>query len=263
MDIYRITVKKNHCMKLFVISLERCQERRRLVEANLQSLNLEYELVNAVDGKKLSNEELALVKTEDRICLDLASNKQVFVTNKLTDGEIGCALSHLKVYQKIIDLDLDYACILEDDVALYPPILKAFENIDKITEPWDVINFTHHKGVRSSYLAKKYYFGESSESCKIQYFKKEGMNIHQLDVILNIRRLIAMAACYVITKDACKRLIEIGYPVRLAADYLLGYFPYNKLRIFKVFPDKDYYLTYNNMESLISSRPTHVFERSK
>ena len=49
----------------------------------------------------------------------------------MTKGEIGCALSHLKIYQKTVDEDIPYALILEDDTVFdteFPKYLKEIEN---------------------------------------------------------------------------------------------------------------------------------------
>nr|WP_122074308.1 glycosyltransferase family 25 protein [Pseudophaeobacter sp. EL27] len=40
----------------------------------------------------------------------------------LSPGEIGCFLSHRRCWQRIIDADWDYALIVEDDLALEPPL---------------------------------------------------------------------------------------------------------------------------------------------
>lgn len=247
-------------MNIFVISLERCQERRQSIEHNLQSLNLPYEIFPAVDGSCLSESDKALVETVDDLYLDLPNGKQILIKDKLINGEIGCALSHLKLYQKIIDMGLNYACILEDDSILNSNIIEAINSVDKIDEPWDVVNFTHHLGVRNSWFNKKYHFGSTPEKKKIQYFRREGLASVLLDARFNACRFVSMTACYVITRQACEKLIKIGYPVRMPSDYLLGYFAYNQLRIFKVFPDANYYVNYNQFNSQIRSSP-HKFVR--
>ena len=48
----------------------------------------------------------------------------------MTKGEIGCALSHLKIYQKTVDEDIPYALILEDDTLFdteFPKYLNDLE----------------------------------------------------------------------------------------------------------------------------------------
>lgn len=239
-------------MKIFVINLERSIERRQRVEKSLQALNLDYEIFPAVDGGKLTDEDWAQVKTEDEMILELVGGRKVKVMDKLSNGEIGCALSHLRVYQRILDLGLDKACIIEDDTSFNPIFLEAINSIDFIKEPWDIVNFTHHRGIKSWGFAKKYYFGSTPELRKQQYFQRVGLWNPTLDAIFNPRRFLSMCACYVVTNHTCEELIKIGYPVRLAADYLAGMLAYNHLRLFKVFPDQDYYLSYNQGDSDIN-----------
>lgn len=236
-------------MKIYVINLPESVERRKSIEQNLQQLGLEYEIVPAVHGKRLTPEEQALVKTEDSVILELAAGKKVKFMDKLYPGEIGCALSHLRVYQKIIDSDDKCACILEDDSILSSHFVDAINSLDKITAPWDIVNFTDHTGMKNWKWAHKYHFGSDPESFKKQYFQRVGLFHPVLDAIFNARRFLSMAACYVINNEACKYLIEIGYPVRLPTDMLTGYFAYNHLRLFKVFPDLNYYVNYKSFDS--------------
>lgn len=236
-------------MKIYVINLPESVKRRQSIEQNLQQLGLEYELVPAVHGKRLTPEEQALVKTEDSVILELAAGKKVKLMDKLYPGEIGCALSHLKVYQKIIDSGDECACILEDDCNLSPYFIEAINNLDKITTPWDIVNFTVHTGIKTWRWAHKYHFGSDPESFKKQYYQRVGLFHPVLDAVFNARRFLGATACYVITAGACKHLVEIGYPVRMSADMLTGYFAYNHLRLFKVFPAVNYYVNYCSGDS--------------
>ncbi len=40
--------------------------------------------------------------------------------------------------------------------------------------------------------------------------------------------------------SACKKLIDIGYPVRMPSDYLTGIIAYNKLKVFCAYPLTDF-----------------------
>jgi glycosyl transferase family 25 len=82
-------------MFAFVINLPHSVERRRHMES--QVAQLEHEFVEAVDGRSLS--------TEGR-------------PEWLRPTILGCTLSHRAVYQRVIEEDLPYALVLEDDMVL-------------------------------------------------------------------------------------------------------------------------------------------------
>ena len=78
--------------KIFVINLDKDRNRY------LSTYN--WQRIPAIYGKNLSASELSKYG------------------NKLSNSEIGCYLSHLQALRAIIDQDLPYAVILEDDVTL-------------------------------------------------------------------------------------------------------------------------------------------------
>lgn len=62
----------------------------------------------------------------------LKSNVLDYPNCYLTRGEIGCSLSHIKIYEDIIKNNLSYAMILEDDAVLssqLPNFIADFEYI--------------------------------------------------------------------------------------------------------------------------------------
>ncbi len=105
---------------LFVINLKRSRERRDRMEDRLGSLGLKHTFIEAVDGNELSDQDILEIQAK-------ASSLQKKWPNRgpVLRGEIGCALSHLKVYEKVVNENLDYACILEDDVCIdFPRVLR-------------------------------------------------------------------------------------------------------------------------------------------
>lgn len=91
--------------KAYVINLNRSPGRLTAVTENLRKEGLAFERIQAVDGAQLSR----LVRSDNatRLC-----------ANFCTDGQIGCGMSHIKAWQKIIDDGVSAAIIMEDDVKL-------------------------------------------------------------------------------------------------------------------------------------------------
>jgi glycosyl transferase, family 25 len=90
---------------VYVISLARAPERRRAIAEHLASIGIEYEIVEAVDGRSLSPEYLKSVTAPGV---------------KLTPGMVGCNLSHLEVTKRQLAGKADVALFLEDDARLSP-----------------------------------------------------------------------------------------------------------------------------------------------
>ena len=90
---------------VFVISLPDSINRRKKIEHYLNKLNIRFEIIDAIDGR------FGLP-----ICWEQLINREKYQKgSKLTDPVFACALSHIKVYQRIVNENLDFALVLEDD----------------------------------------------------------------------------------------------------------------------------------------------------
>ena len=95
--------------KILYINLSRRPDRNEHISKSLDYLNLfsNSERVDAVDGKELIKEDISTnLITEEGI--NDAYNQEQVVYEPLTEGGIGCALSHMKIYKKIIPLNITF-----------------------------------------------------------------------------------------------------------------------------------------------------------
>jgi glycosyl transferase family 25 len=102
------------------------------------------ERVDAVDGKKLKKEDISgnLISSEG---ITDAYNKHQRVYEPLTQGGIGCALSHKKVYEKIIDDGIDKCLILEDDSKFDIDFFNKLKDVEKyIPLDFDMLFLGYH-----------------------------------------------------------------------------------------------------------------------
>lgn len=245
-------------LKFFVVNLKRSTQRRQVMCEQLDHFGVDYEIFEASDGRALTEQEQAQVGTADQVILTMAGGRQCMVEDKLSPAEIGCALSHLRLYQHILDLGLERAVILEDDEVLNEDSFLALEHLDAITEPWDVVHFSAVSGIKNLPCARKYYFDKK----RGMYFARIGMRHPTLDAIFNRRRICFGTVFYVVTPHACKVLLEKGLPVRLPSDYLLGMIGYHNLRTLVAHPMGHYWKA--NVEgdiSTIGARPEHHIVR--
>lgn len=119
-------------MDTYIINMKRSVDRRKYMEKQLNRYDIFYEIVEAVDGKAMS-EETFRTYTDD--------------PEKLR-SEVGCMLSHIAVYRRMVEKGAPYALILEDDAQINEPQLAELvkglaEDILK-KEPDNIILLTYY-----------------------------------------------------------------------------------------------------------------------
>ena len=96
--------------KVFVISLLASKARRVSVANNLNNMGISWEFVDAVDGRNgLPSKYEHLIDRE---------SARANIGRDMLDAEIACAVSHYHAWKKIIEKQLPWALILEDDAKL-------------------------------------------------------------------------------------------------------------------------------------------------
>ena len=95
--------------KIYIVNLKKDKIRRENILNEIKKQNLiNYEIIDAIDGNTLS-----------KIELDISTFKNKKQNNpwnsEMSPSQIGCALSHIKIYRKFIKTKYEYALILEDD----------------------------------------------------------------------------------------------------------------------------------------------------
>ncbi|WP_397322255.1 glycosyltransferase family 25 protein [Pantoea agglomerans] len=170
-------------MRIFVINLARSTERRACIEKQLSHLDLEYEIVEAVDGSQLSYTDIM----KETRPLNYA----------LSCGEVGCALSHINIYRKIASEGIPMALILEDDALID---YKTVEFISEIEE-------------RNTSFATVTLLTDGPKYIDKPLHRSKNKKYLIYDVL--------EAACshgYVINNSAACRMANFLYPVWMVAD---------------------------------------------
>lgn len=96
-------------MNIFVINRKKDVDRKNYIEKHFSEIGIEdYSFFEAIEGTELSEEFVKKCRT--------LTSKIMLRGRELRIGEIGCALSHLSIYKKIVENSLTGALIFEDDV---------------------------------------------------------------------------------------------------------------------------------------------------
>lgn len=177
-------------MQVFVISLKAAQDRRAFIKKQLDDLGIQFEFIDAAWGKDYYDDP-EYYDREKALKIELRD---------LTPGEVGCAISHQKAYDKIIEQNLPYAFVMEDDAVASPDLPEALERIKDFVKDNMLITFE-----RCDVFNKK---------SRVDFFKNYSL------VKPKMIRLGAMsqAAGYLITRAAAEKIRNKNRPVYVPAD---------------------------------------------
>jgi glycosyl transferase family 25 len=177
-------------IKIFIINLKNEFDRRKHIVNELRKLNLKFEIYLAKKGRELSKKEISLY-----------SKKESFKNENrdLSIDEISCALSHIKIYKKIVKYKYKLSLVLEDDVVIHRNLLNIFKNLHKFPQNWELINFytDAKKKITGPRIYKKY---------KTVQFKERANR----------------ACAYLIKMKTAEKLLRHSLPIRFPADGLTG-----------------------------------------
>ncbi len=213
-----------------MISLKKDSQRRREAITYLERHHNDFELFWGINGREIDRNNNPKISTAEEVFVRHNFLSHTTQKGRLSDGELGCAMSHLAVYEKIVGENLPGAIIIEDDFLAECNLVEVFSKCVRLLPDADVFSglISEGNGLRLRIFPEKKRLGNGS------YVVRDG--IPGFDWFLNRRRRACNTACYYISNAACRRLIDIGYPVRFESDVLLGMVAYNKLRYYFISP---------------------------
>ncbi|MDM7859283.1 glycosyltransferase family 25 protein [Alteromonas sp. ASW11-36] len=165
-----------------VINLARSPERMALMNQQLEALAIPFERIDAVDGQQLS--EVQVGEVYDGEHLDA-------YYKKLTRGEIACYLSHRKAWQYIVENQLDFAVIVEDDVELKANFPEVIQAVSQFPADWDYVKLAEHKRKRRVVYAEKMPRYE-----RVIYNKLPARTCAQAVSLQGAKKLLANTQCF-------------------------------------------------------------------
>ena len=133
--------------KIYYINLDRRPDRLKHIKNELNKINYSgpIERIQGIDGRQLNINNLSndLITIEGK---NDALNKNKGMYYILTPGAIGCALSHLNIYNKIIEemSDDNYSLILEDDIIINNNFMNKLNNYTSKMPHFDILFLGYH-----------------------------------------------------------------------------------------------------------------------
>ena len=134
---------------VFVINLDRDTQRLAETASNLASLDIAFERIPAVLGADIENQDEVVDRQAYR-----GRNRRGFPK----PGEIGCHLSHLRAYVRLLESGAPWGVVLEDDIVLPPQMPELLRALGE-RDDWDVVKlFCFHGGtpIRVRRLTEKH-----------------------------------------------------------------------------------------------------------
>jgi len=124
--------------EVYMINLERREDRYSRMEYNFELLGVDFKLAAAVDGKQITQNYL----NENNIQM-LPEFSEPYHGRPLTFGEIGCFMSHYKIWTDIIESEHDTVLVFEDDIKFEPYFIQKLDyllaELKTIPDKWDLV----------------------------------------------------------------------------------------------------------------------------
>lgn len=132
-------------MLRFVVNLKSSKDRWKLMQQALEKYCLEVIRVEAVDGRKLTDNEKATYINKNFTFLEPSFYRD------LSPAEIGCFLSHRKCWEKLCNSEEDWALIMEDDIFFSD---RAYEYINSYSWIPDSVDIVQLHSYEKEFYAK-------------------------------------------------------------------------------------------------------------
>jgi glycosyl transferase family 25 len=217
---------------LWVISLTRATQRRVAVSQAFAELGLQIEFIEAVDGRSLTAEEVD----------QYSDRRALFEMGRgLSQGMFGCSLSHLRVYERMLEERVPVVAVFEDDVQPTADLEPVLRSIDLLPPDWQVV--TLHSLFASS-----------------RPEPVGGDLIAGTHRVCRYRRSVFGTQGYLINLDGARRVLDVAYPVAFPPDELLFRRRPANLKRYGIEPTV---LVHDSVESEIHSQPALVVSHSR
>lgn len=192
---------------VFVINMDANPQRMAAVAAELTNLDIPFERFPAINGRAISEDELAVV-------YDVEANARR-ARYPLIPAEIGCYLSHIAIWKQIAAAEAAGGIVLEDDFSASDDLRAILEALSKDGGGWDIAKlFSLHR--RQGVVARRPLIDGSE--LVIPY------------------KVPTTTLGYAIRKEAAGRLATIALPVSRPIDEDHKHFWEIDLRVASVMP---------------------------
>ena len=188
--------------KVYVINLDDSKDRLQYMEEQCDKCDLQFERFPAINGKKLNKE--------------LLRKQGLLATDKMMIGAIGCSLSHINIWKKVLNnTNYQNILVLEDDCIIDPNFWNKFNSYkSQIPKNFDIL-----------YLGGSNIYGKkiSKNILKPKFYSKNSTHNTGMYAMLINRKVL-------------QKLIDSNTPIDDNIDQVLKNKLFNKINTYYVFP---------------------------
>ena len=192
---------------IFCISLARDVGRRSRMISRLDEIGVNYEIINAVDGR-----ELDLSTLGNQLRQDIAYRKY---KRHLTAGEIGCYLSHLNLLERIVAENIPAAIVIEDDALLGADFAAVAAAAADIPYEWDMIVLHENNKNRPKEIL-----------CKIR----------PSHVVARMKKRTWCTTCYLVSRAGAQKLLKNYWEVYAPVDAVFQSYWNSGIKLYSAYP---------------------------
>ena len=209
-SLIQITMIDLRSTKTYMINLDKDQKEFPAISEKFSKLGVQVERLSGVYGKELSQEYLDSVMHP--YARHTIKTEPVTKWDVVSLGAVGCYLSHIKAWQKLIESEEKLVHVMEDDASPECDIdkMNQFANeVEKIDPEWDVV-----------------YFG---------YFPTPFHSDTRLaSGVMGVKSMVYATHSYLISKKGAKKLLEHALPMVNAIDaYMSLSFMHRDIRAYR------------------------------
>ncbi|MBK4217806.1 glycosyltransferase family 25 protein [Paracoccus caeni] len=177
---------KTDSLKIYLINLDRAEERLAHMQTKLAEAGLDHERVAAVDGATLT---LPHPDFDARAYRYLHGRRAI-------PAELGCYFSHVECARRLLESKASHALILEDDVTFPEDFRRLLANALENAEDWDILRLSSvNRGPKFPYKRLP-----DGRSLAIAFTREKG------------------AGAYLINRAAAEWIVAKLMPMRLSYD---------------------------------------------
>jgi glycosyl transferase family 25 len=186
---------------VYVINMDKDINRLDKVTEECNKFNIKFQRFPGVNPNTLSEEE---------------KNKYItkFCQNFCTNGMIGCGLSHIKIYEDVINNNYNNVLILEDDIYFEDDFHYILNNaLDELPNDYDILY------IGSFGLSSKDTYYDYNNFLKIVSNKKTETNSYKT---IYCPEFPLGTHAMIISNKGCKKLLEIINKINYHIDFQIS-----------------------------------------
>ena len=253
----------NNDLPIFIINLARRVDRKQKLINNLNLMKIKnYTFIEAVDGSTLQNNTSSEYYNKE---------KAIEIKREMVPNEIACALSHLKIFRKMVDENIPYAIVMEDDCI--PNI-----NLHNFIKHFDSTKVNTELVLLGYWSSNQWHNGKvklrnvpivCKEQQSVTYLEKPNQYVgdiglckpHYPSMTLDY---VSGTTCGLYSLEMAKKILDMNYPVYTESDNVWNFLPLDNVHLayplcaFTEFNDSDL----EDTRLLVNSTTIGMFSKS-